>query len=388
MSTNPLLSDRTHESFYSFWGAESGTNTLGDVLVNQTSDGVDLNQVWAEFATTLELYNQQRTALAALISYQTTRQIDAVPQAVAGAQFEVASEFGVPQGHRVPKDILKLAYGYEDYDQAARFTWKYLRDADSRQVGAVHNSILEGANRATTTAVLARLFDPTQSQSPEGNTIYGLYNGDGMFIPPYLGTEFDPDADTHYLTTGSAVLDPSDVETLLTKVSSKGFSAESGRKLLILANPIEAKMIATFRAGEPGADGVEAHFDFIPSSAAPPRLVTEQIIGNQAPAEWNGLPILGSYGDAYVIQSAFIPRGYVAVVASAGPSAEGNPVGFRVHAVPEYQGLRLIPGADQRYPLISSYYAIGYGTGVRHRGGAAVLQVTTNAAYAKPTFPK
>ncbi|MGW6658339.1 hypothetical protein [Rhodococcus sp. NPDC055024] len=271
------------------------------------------------------MYNQQRTALAALISYQTTRQIDAVPQAVAGAQFEIASEFGVPQGHRVPKDILSLAYDFEDFDQATRFTWKYLRDADSRQVGAVHNSILEGANRATTTAVLERLFDPTQSQSPEGNTIYGLYNGDGMFIPPYLGTEFDPDTDTHYLTTGSAVLDPSDVETLLTKVSSKGFSAESGRKLLILANPIEAKMIATFRAGEPGADGVEAHFDFIPSSAAPPRLVTEQIIGDQAPGEWNGLAILGSYGDAYVIQSAFIPKGYVAVVASAGPWCRGQP---------------------------------------------------------------
>lgn len=206
MSTNPLSSAHTHGSFYSFWGAESGTNTLGDVLVNQTSDGVDLNQVWAEFATTLELYNQQRTALAALISYQTTRQIDAVPQAVAGAQFEIASEFGVPQGHRVPKDVLKLAYGYEDFDLSSRYSWKYLRDADSRQVGAVHNSILEGANRATTTAVLERLFDPTQSQSPEGNTIYGLYSGDGMFIPPYLGTEFDPDTDTHYLTTGSAVL--------------------------------------------------------------------------------------------------------------------------------------------------------------------------------------
>ncbi len=186
MSASFPMPAHTREPFYSFWGAESGTNTLGDVLVNQTSDGVDLNEVWAEFATTLELHNQQRTALAALISYQTTRKIDAVPQAVAGAQFEIASEFGVPQGHRIPKDVLKLAYGYEDYDIASRFTWKYLRDADSRQVGAVHNSILEGANRATTTAVLERLFDPTQSQSTEGNTIYGLYNGDGMFIPPYL----------------------------------------------------------------------------------------------------------------------------------------------------------------------------------------------------------
>lgn len=388
MSANLLSPAHVSDSFYSFWGAERGTNTQGDVLVNQTSDGVDLNEVWAEFASTLSLYNQQRTALASLLSYQTTRQIDAVPQAVGGAQFEVASEFGVPQGHRVPKDILKLAYGYEDYDISTRFTWKYLRDADSRQVGAVHNSVLEGANRMTTTAVLERLFDPTQSQSSEGNTIYPLYNGDGMFIPPHLGEEFDPDTDTHYLTTTSAVLDPSDVETLMEKVTRKGFDASSGRKLLILANRDEAKMIATFRAGEAGADGVEAHFDFVVSHAAPPRLVTEQIIGDQAPSDWNGLPILGSYGDAYVIQSAFIPKGYVAVVATAGPGVEGNPIGFRVHAVPEYQGLRIIPGADQRYPLLDSYYAIGFGTGVRHRGAAAVLQVTTSATYTKPVFPK
>lgn len=53
--------------------------------------------VWAEFATALELYNRHRSSLASLISYQTTRQIDAVPQSAEGAQFEVASEFGVPQ---------------------------------------------------------------------------------------------------------------------------------------------------------------------------------------------------------------------------------------------------------------------------------------------------
>ncbi|OZF04999.1 hypothetical protein CH302_01860 [Rhodococcus sp. 15-2388-1-1a] len=359
----------------------------GDVLVSQTSDGTDLNLVWAEFITTLSIYNEERSSLAALLSYQTTRQIDAVPQSVAGAQFEVASEFGVPQGHAIPNDVIKLGYDYEDYDIATRYTWKYLRDADARQVAAVHNSVLEGANRATTTAVLKRLFDPERHQSTEGNTVYGLYNADGMYIPPYLGDEFDPATDTHYLTTGSAILDPSDVETLMDKVTRKGFSNDTGRQLVILANPLEAKRIAQFRAGEPGADGVEAHFDFIPSDSAPPRLLAEQIVGDVVPAKWNNLPVLGSYGESYVIQSAFVPKGYVAVVASAGPNAEGNPIGFRVHANPAYQGLRLIAGSDSRYPVVGSIYAIGYGTGVRYRGGAAVTQVTTGA-YTVPTFPK
>ena len=374
-------------AYFSIFGGERGTNVEGDVLVSQTSDGIDLNAVWAEFIQTLSIYNEERSALASLLSYQTTRQIDAVPQSVAGARLEVASEFGVPQGHSIPNDVIKLGYDYEDYDVAVRYTWKYLRDADARQVAAVHNSVLEGVNRAATTSVLQRLFDPEQHQSTEGNTVYGLYSGDGMYIPPYLGDEFDPATDTHYLTTGSNILDPSDVETLMDKVTRKGFSNDTGRQLVILANPLEAKRIAQFRAGEPGADGVESHFDFVPSDSAPPRLLAEQIVGDVAPAKWNNLPVLGSYGEAYVIQSAFVPKGYVAVVASAGPNAEGNPIGFRVHANPAYQGLRLIPGSDSRYPVVDSNYVIGYGTGVRYRGGAAVTAVTTGV-YTPPTFPK
>ncbi len=380
-----LRAAMTDPAYFPIFGGERGTNIEGDVLVSQTSDGTDLNAVWAEFIQTLSIYNEERSALASLLSYQTTRQIDAVPQSVAGAQFEIASELGVPQGHSIPNDVIKLGYDYEDYDLATRYSWRYLRDADARQVAAVHNSVLEGANRATTTAVLKRLFDPEQYQSIEGNTVYGLYSADGQYIPPYLGDEFDPETDTHYLTTGSAILDPSDVETLMDKVTRKGFSNDTGRRLIILENPLEAKRIAQFRAGEPGADGVEAHFDFIPSESAPPRLLVEQIVGDVAPARWNNLPVLGSYGEAYVIQSSFVPKGYVAVVASAGPNAEGNPIGFRVHANPAYQGLRLIPGSDSRYPVVGSIYAIGYGTGVRYRGGAAVTQVTTGA-YTVPTF--
>ncbi len=374
--------------YFQLFGAESGYNTEGDVLVNRTSEGTDLNQIFSEFVATLNIFNQHRSALTSLLSYPTTRQIDAVPQSVVGQQFERASEFGVPNGARMPNDLLKLAYDFEDYDIASRFTWKYLRDADARQVEAVHASILEAANRLMTTDILRRLFDPADSVSPEGNRIYGLYNGDGMFIPSYMGREFDPATDTHYLTSGAANIDASDVEALMRKVSLKGFGADSGRKLLVLVNPDEADEVARFRAGETQPDSTVSSYDFIPSAAAPPRLTHEQIVGEKAPAEWGGLPVLGSYGPAYVISSAFMPRGYVAIVASAGPNAAGNPIGLRSHVNPAYQGLRIIPGRDQRYPLIESFYSLGFGTGTRHRGGAAVMQITTATTYTPPVFPK
>lgn len=389
MRNHSMRAAMADPAYFPIFGAENqqGTNIQSDVLVSHTSDGVDLNTVYADFAQMLAIFNEQRGAIASLLSYPTTRQVDVVQQSVGGATFEVASEFGVPKGSRAP-DVATVGYGFEDYDIASRLTWKFLRDSDIRQIGAVHDNVMEGANKLTTTAVLERLFNPEQTVSPEGNAVYGLYNADGSFVPPYLGRDFDPATETHYLTTGSAVLDPSDIEALMDRVAAKGYSADSGRKLVILANPIDAKRIAQFRVGVPGADGVDGHFDFVASSAAPARLVVESIVGDVAPSEWNGLPVIGSYGPAYVIESHFIPVGYLTVVASAGPNAEGNPVAIREHVRTEYRGLRLIPGADQRYPIVSSYYAIGFGTGIRHRGAAACLQITTNAEYTAPTFPR
>ena len=46
----------------------------------------------------------------------------------------------------------------------------------------------------------------------------------------------------------------------------------------------------------------------------------------------------------------------------------------------------MIPGRNQRYPLQDSFFARGFGTGVRHRGAAAVLQVTTDSTYTPPTL--
>ena len=57
-----------------------GINTQGHVLVNKTADGVDLNLIWAEIETLLEMWNGERTTVASLISYPTTVPADAVPQ--------------------------------------------------------------------------------------------------------------------------------------------------------------------------------------------------------------------------------------------------------------------------------------------------------------------
>jgi hypothetical protein len=97
---------------------------------------------------------------------------------------------------------------------------------------------------------------------------------------------------------------------------------------------------------------------------------------------WN-FDVSGSYGGALVIKSYYVPSGYVAVVATGGPNDSGNPVGFREHVNPAYQGLRHIPGRGP-YPIQESFFARGFGVGVRHRSAAAIAQIKSSGSYTAP----
>ena len=46
-----------------------GISTQGDVLVNVTADGVDLNAIWLEIQEVLEMYNKERSAVVQLLSF-------------------------------------------------------------------------------------------------------------------------------------------------------------------------------------------------------------------------------------------------------------------------------------------------------------------------------
>ncbi|WP_081182998.1 MULTISPECIES: hypothetical protein [Prescottella] len=367
------------------WGGDGGYATEGDVLVNKTADGVDLNEIWNAAATAMSLYNKERSALAALISYPTTRVGDAIPQTLASENFEKASEFGEPQGIRSNPDALILGYDFDDYDMASRMTWKFLRSASAEQVRDAINRAFSADNRLVTGTLLRRLFDPTEGLNEHGHRVFGLWNGtDGHTPPPHAGLEF-PSTNSHYLASGNAVVDPGDLLDAIDQVRVKGFGTSASTQLIVLCNPAEAEEISTFRAGQESS-GITSKFDFIPSASAPAYLTTESVIGQIAPGEFGGLEVLGNYGPALIVPSYFIPQGYLAVVATGGPNSSLNPVAFRQHENPAYQGLRMIPGRDQRYPLQDSFFQRSFGCGVRYRSAACVVQVTTGSVYTPPNW--
>lgn len=371
-------------ALYAF-GADQGYATEGDVLVNRTADGVDLNVIWEKAASAMALYNRERSALAALISYPTTNVGDAIPQTLTADNFEVASEFGEPVGIRSAPDALVLGYDFQDYDLASRMTWKFLRSASAQQVSAAINSALEADNRKVTGTLLRRLFSPAEGANEHMHRVFGLWNGtDGMTPPPHAGLEF-PTATSHYLTSGNTAVDPGDLLDAINSVRSKGFGVSADTQLLVLCHPNEAEEISTFRAGQEFS-GIPSKFDFIPSVSAPAYLTAENVVGQVAPGEFGGLEVLGSYGPAWIVESYFVPAGYLAVVATGGPNSTRNPIAFRQHENPAYQGLRLIPGRDQRYPLQDSFFQRSFGCGVRYRSAACVIQVTTDTTYTAPDW--
>lgn len=369
------------------YGAEGGYGTAGDVLVNVTADGVDLNVIWAEVAAVIKAWNSERSALASLLAFNTTDAASAIPQSRSSDSFELASEYGEPESLRPPSNYHLMGYRFDDYDKASRWTWKFLRDSTAEQVRAVANYALEADNKLTTGSILERLFNPVQDENSWGHPVYGLYNGDATIPPAYLGKGFAA-AHQHYLVSESAVIDSADLETALRKVTEHGYGMEPNSKLLALMNPAEAEVVSTFKAGVENATGIFAKHDYIPSQGAPAYLQPDNIVGQVAPESFNGLKVQGSYGPVWVIQSDFIPAGYFAVVATYGANSSDNVIGFREHPQRQYQGLRTIPGLQPGYPLQDAYFQRSFGVGVRRRGQACVVQIKPTGTYDVPVIPK
>lgn len=363
-----------------------GYHTEGDI-VSFTSDGIDLNELWGEYQATLQIYASQRATLVQLFTYPVVNLIENVPQ-VGEASFEEASEFGEPRSARVGVKYIQLGYDYKDYDAATRYTWKFLRDADARQVQAVHEEFIRADGRLVFRKVMEALFDNRNRATALNNqayNVYPLYNADGMVPPSYKGNSFDG-THNHYLVSGNAQIDSGDFEASYEHLEEHGYSIENGTTIIAMVNKVQAKEIRKWKTGVANNNGAIAEYDFIPAPGQPTMILPNEsgLLGSQPPSSWNGLRVIGSYMGVLVIEDSYIPEGYMLMFGSGGAGDLRNLVGLREHANPAYNGLRLLPGNQQRYPLIDSYYARAFGTGVRQRAGAAITQFKATGDYDIP----
>ena len=366
---------------------EGGYATQGDIL-QSTVDGIDLNALWSEFQQVLDIYNAQRSHLVGLLTFPVNQLIETVPQGTE-ASFEMASEFGEPKAIRSALSYFQLAYDFHDYDMATRYTWKFLRDADARHVEALHQQALGADNRLVFRKVMEALFVNSNRDADintQNYTVFSLYNGsDGAVPPKYKDITF-LNTHNHYMFSGASVVDSDDIEDMYEHIAHHGYGREQGTTFVLLCNRDEIREIRKFRAGVENNNSQTATFDFIPAEGQPTMIIPNQqgLLGDGRPAStWNGLPVIGSYAGILIVEEGYIPSGYMVMVGSGGQGDLQNPVGLREHANAAYRGLRLLPGNQQRYPLIDSYYARAFGTGIRQRGGAVVMRIHAST-YAVP----
>lgn len=389
MKTQKIIGYINGEPVYSLFGGDNlgGYNTEGDIRY-VTTDGVDANALWAEFQATMQIYNEKRSKLVSLFTYPVNNPIETVPQ-VGEIFFDEASEFGVPTSARIELGYYQLGYDFRDYDKASRFTWKFIRDADSRQVAALHQEFLTADNRLIFRKVMEAIFDNRNRVADIRNqnyTVYSLYNADGTVPPPWMGNTF-LGTHNHYLVTGSTTVDSGDVEAMYDHIAEHGYSLENGTTFVLMAPKAVVKEIRKFRMGVANNNGAVASYDFIPAPTEPALIVpnAEGLLGSRPPSSWNGLRVTGSYGDILIVEETYMPSGYMLMFGTGGAGNLQNLVGLREHANPAYRGLRLMPGNQSNYPLVESFYARGFGTGIRQRAGAVVAQLKASGTYDIPT---
>lgn len=365
---------------------QQGIVSTGDALVTHTVDGVSLNDVWNQVVAGFEEWAKRRSDLTSLLAFRTTLPGEAVPQGVSSPSFERLTEFGLPLSSNTPANALVLGYDFADFGQRASFTWQALRKMTAENVYAIINGILHSDNRLVTGTILNRVFNPTQKTNNEGYACRGLWNADGMGVPDYLGNSFDPATTTHYLKSSATQVDSGDLEDAIRMIRAKGYGVDSTSQILILASQIESEHIQSFRQGEESRSGGPiAKHSFIPSKKAPAYLMDENIVGEAIDGTYHGIECLGSYGPAWLVESAICPPGYILVFATSGPWSDMNLVGMREHPIPTYQGLLAVPGGIH-YPIVDSTYIRSFGVGVRQRGAAVAVQIGSGTAYVPPTI--
>lgn len=356
---------------------QEGILTQGD-LVTVTADGIDLNALWNSFSESISIYNEAMDDLIQLLTYPVTTPIEPVVQ-IGEASFEEATELGVARGAGLPIEVFQMGYDLRHYDKRNAFSWMFLADADARQVEAIHDAILWADKRLVFRKIMEAVFDNRTRKANIRNqayNVYPLYNGDGVAPPRFKNNTFD-ETHTHYLISHNATIDSSDLEDLMETIAEHGYSPQAGTHFLLLANKAETDVIRQFRRGVVNNNGASAGYDFIPAPTQPAMILpnAEGLLGFQPAPTFGNLAVIGSYGFWNIVEEEYIPPGYIFGLGFGGAFNLGNVVGLRQHANPQMQGLRIIPGNYQRFPLIDGFYARSFGTGVRQRGGAAIMQI-------------
>lgn len=398
-----LIDLRTLGIMPAVMGGAAGFNAEADIPAT-TADGIQINQLWADYQQVLQLYRDWRDPLVSLLTFNTTQAFEQIGASGSQSSFEEASEYGEPVGIRVQAVPYIRGYEHKWYDLAARYTWRFLLKATQAQLDAIQNVALEADSRLMFDRVFRTVFNSTNKVNAEGQTVHKFWNGvdTGEAPPTYKNTTFT-NTHNHYLASNIALVIPkgtaagptTGVEDMYEQLRHHGYSLDNGYRVILLANSLQTSVIRTWRAGvTPAGAPAPATYDFIPAVGQPglligpdvtaPSLGIRQVSANAVP----GLNTIGSYGNILIVEDDLVPAtsataGYLFMFATGGTDSLSNPIAIR--SDPRLQGMQLVKGRTPDYPLIDSFYTHGLGAGVRNKGSGVVMQIVASTTYTAPT---
>lgn len=364
-------------------GGARGINAAGDI-VTETADGVPINDLWSAYQEMLAEFNRLRDPLLNFLTWRTTKSREDIIGSGAQADFEEASEYGEPVGIRPEAPpTTSMGYTFKWYDLAARFTWQYLADVEAQQVDAIGNMAAEASNRLVFSQVMKTLFNTNRRVNKEGQTVFPFFAGAAGDLPTPVGTTTFADNHNHFVTTNNATLTPAHLEALQALVREHGYTSAAGYSLVLMINEAQEGTIRNFRSTANGGTGT---YDFVPSVSTPTLIMPTdvRVEGARPPASLRGMEVVGAYAEMTIVKNSFIPAGYLVLFATGGPENIQNPIAIREHTKQPLRGLRLVRGRVPDYPLIDSFYNQGFGTGIRHRGAGAIMQIKVGTTYDVP----
>lgn len=357
-----------------------GYAAFGDVI-QRTADGRDINELFAEFEATARLANEQQQRFIDLLTFPTSAPVVSVMQTLGGDfAFAEASEFGLPQAHRLDATFLNMAADFRWWDARWSASWQYLINASASELEAAVNAVIAADADLVFGQVMKTVFRNTNRTTVDDRTgalynIYSFANADGWVPPAYANQTFSG-SHTHYRTSGAATVTSGDLDEVIQDFKSHGYSQENGSRIIVFCNPEQGDVINGFRV----ASGAKA--DFIASTIQTGFYSPTPLIGDRPSGSFAGFPVKGSYDEATIIESTRIPMGYLVALASGGSLNANNPIMLREHD--RLKGLQIVKGRDKDYPLVDSIWVRGMGTGVRHRLAGLVMQITASGTYTIP----
>lgn len=332
-----------------------------------TVDGQPLSEIWADLQARLAAFNTQMSLLISLLSFPVDRAQERVG-IYQTPSFEEATELGRPQKIRL--QYVNRGFPLKHFDLGFGYTQEFVDSARGAEITATAAQAESAYWTLILETILLAIFSENNSTDDDGVLVRRLYNADGEVPPSYKRWGHDG-THTHYLTTAGAALADADILALQEHLLHHGYG-DFGERFILHANLADIPAI-------------QALTGFVPATTATvPVIIDGNVVGTQRQGI-PGLPTEGYIQRFVVVENNDLPSGYLFAHATGGQFATQNVAGVRRHENPSARGMRLVEGPVARYPLIDAVYDCYTGAGIRHRGGAAVMQITAGA-YADPTF--